>query len=134
MSPAYLPWRPWPSLCPQIKWSGAYCFCPVCFVNFDIRYNFWTESDRGFIFGMHTQLMMPFQLTPRLMTLWPWLWPFSDSCRQGHSVSQTHLDFFCVESYHEDNAKPSIPMTLIFDLWHWKSERFILSSWASYVQ
>ena len=35
----------------------------------------WTVRGRYFIFGMHTPLMMPFQMTPRSMTLWPWLWP-----------------------------------------------------------
>ena len=73
-------------LCPRIEWSGAYCFCPLCLsvclsvclfvclsvVNFNLRYNFWTVRDRDFIFGMHTPLM-----TPRSMTLWPWLWPWS---------------------------------------------------------
>ena len=64
---------------PRIEWSGAYCFCPVCLfvclsvclsvVNFNIHYNFWTLRDRGFIFGVHTQLMVPFQVTPRSMTL-----------------------------------------------------------------
>ena len=40
-----------------MEWSGAYCFCLVCFfvclsvVNFDIRYHFWTVRDRDFIFG-----------------------------------------------------------------------------------
>ena len=43
-------------------------------VNFNIRYNFWTVRGRDFIFGMHISLMMPFQMTPRSMTLWPWLW------------------------------------------------------------
>ena len=46
-------------------------------VNFNLRYNFWTMTDRVFIFGMNTPLMMPFQMTPRSMTLWPWLWPWS---------------------------------------------------------
>ena len=47
------------------------CFCPVCLsvVNFNIHYNFWTVRDRDFIFGMHTQLMMPVQMTPKSMTL-----------------------------------------------------------------
>ena len=38
------------------------------------------ELKRGngdFIFSMHTPLMKPFQMTPRSMTLWPWLWPWS---------------------------------------------------------
>ena len=34
-------------------------------VNFNLRYNFWTVRDRDFIFGMHTPLMTPFQMTPR---------------------------------------------------------------------
>ena len=41
-------------------------------VNFNLRYNFWTIRDRDFIFGMHTPLMTPFQMTPRSMTLWPY--------------------------------------------------------------
>ena len=50
---------------------------PVCLsvVNCNIRYNFWTVRDRGFIFAMLTQLMIPFRLTPRSMTFWHWLWP-----------------------------------------------------------
>ena len=60
-------------------WSS---FCPVCLsvclsvVNFNLRYNFWTIRGRDFIFGMHTPLMIPFQMTPRSMTLWPWLLTF----------------------------------------------------------
>ena len=38
-------------------------------VNFYIRYNFSTVRVRDFIFGMHTLLMMSFQMTPRSMTL-----------------------------------------------------------------
>ena len=34
--------------------------------------NFWTIRDRKFMFGMHTQLMKPFQMISRSMTLWPW--------------------------------------------------------------
>ena len=44
-------------------------------VNFNLRYNFWTVRGRDFLFGMHTLLLMHFQMTPRSMTLWPWLWP-----------------------------------------------------------
>ena len=44
-------------------------------VNIKIRYTFWTKRDRDFIFDMHTQLTTPFQMTPGLMTLWPWLLP-----------------------------------------------------------
>ena len=73
-------------------------------VNFNLRYNFWTVKDRDFIFGMHTPLMMPFQMAPRSMTLSPWLRPWSygknsffDFVAAGAycSVSQTPLDFLC---------------------------------------
>ena len=78
-------------LCPRIEWSGhivyapvsndrGILFCPVCLsellsvclsvVNFNLHYNIWTVRDRDFIFGMHTPLMMPFQMTPRSMALW----------------------------------------------------------------
>ena len=33
-------------------------------VNFNLRYNL-AVRDRDFIFGMHTPLMMPFQMSPR---------------------------------------------------------------------
>ena len=34
----------------------------VClFVNFNLRFTFWTVRDRDFIFGMHTPLMTPFK-------------------------------------------------------------------------
>ena len=45
---------------------GAIFFCPVCLfvylsvVKLYIHINFWTLGDKDFIFGMHTQLMMPF--------------------------------------------------------------------------
>ena len=52
-------------------------FVRLSVVNFNLHYNFWTVRDRDFIFGMHTPLMMSFQMTPRSMTLWPWLWPWS---------------------------------------------------------
>ena len=78
-------------LCPRIEWSGHIVYAPgsndrgilfssclfvcclsVCLsvVNFNLRYNIWTVRDRDFIFGMHTPLMMPFEMTPRSMTLW----------------------------------------------------------------
>ena len=52
-------------------------FVCLSVVNFNLGYNFRTVRDRDFIFGMHTPLMMPFQMTPSSMTLWPWLWPWS---------------------------------------------------------
>ena len=82
---------------------GAYCFCPVCLsvVNFNICYNFWTVRGRDFIFGMHTPLIMPFQMTLRSMTFMTLTLTFAlkiaflDFVAAGGivSVSQTHLDF-----------------------------------------
>ena len=81
-------------LCPRIERSGAYCFCLVCLsvVNFNLRYNFRTVRDKDFIFGMHTPLMMPFQMTPRSMTLCLDVDLeaknsfFRLCCRRGHTV------------------------------------------------
>ena len=36
--------------------------------NFNLGHNFWIVKDRDFIFGMHIQLVKPFQMTPRSMT------------------------------------------------------------------
>ena len=52
-------------------------FICLSFYNFNLRYYFWNLTDRDFIFDMHTQLMTPFQMIPRSMTMWPWLWPWS---------------------------------------------------------
>ena len=52
-------------------------FVCLSVINFNLHYNFWTVRDRDFIFGMHTPLMMPFQMIARSMTLWPWLRPWS---------------------------------------------------------
>ena len=41
---------------------------------FNFGHNFWTIRERDFIFHVHTQLMKPFKITPRSMTLWPWPW------------------------------------------------------------
>ena len=51
------------------------CLVYLSVVNFNLRYNFWKVRDRVFIFGLHTPLMMPFQMTPRSMNLLPWIWP-----------------------------------------------------------
>ena len=48
-------------------------------VNFNLCYSFLTVRDRDFIFGIHTPLMTPFQMTPRSTTLRPWLWPWSEN-------------------------------------------------------
>ena len=56
---------------------SACLFVCLSVVNFNIGCNFWAVRDRDFIFGKHTPLIIPFQMTPRSMTLWPWLWPWS---------------------------------------------------------
>ena len=92
-------------LCPGSNNGGGVLFLSCLFVclsvlNFNLRYNFWTVRGRDFIFGMHALLMVSFQITPRSMTLWPWLWARSSKYLFGirygwaHSVSQTHLDFW----------------------------------------
>ena len=51
---------------------------PVCLsvANCNLHYNFRTVIDRDFIFGMHTPLIIAFQMTLRSMTLWPSIWPW----------------------------------------------------------
>ena len=62
-------------------------------VNFNICYNFWTIRGRDFIFGMHTLLMKPFQMTPRSMTL-TLTFALKNVATGGIvSVSQTPIDF-----------------------------------------
>ena len=56
--------HPWDSffLCPGIESLAHVVFVLSAFlsvVNFNVRYNFWIVRDRDFIFGLHTQLMMP---------------------------------------------------------------------------
>ena len=41
-------------------------FVCLSVVNINIRYNFGTVRDRDFIFGMHTQLTLPFQMTRKM--------------------------------------------------------------------
>ena len=80
-------------------------FICLSVVNFNLRYNFWTIRERDFIIGMHTPLMIPSQMSPRSMTLWPCdhvtlklkiafstLLPPGAYC----CVSQTPLDFFYI--------------------------------------
>ena len=43
--------------------------CLHFFVNFNILSYFWTIRDEDFTIGMHTPLMIPFQMTPRSKTL-----------------------------------------------------------------
>ena len=84
---------------PPDRMIGGILLSCLFVVNFNLRYNFWTVRDRDFIFGMHTPLMMPFQMTPRSMTLtftFVLKIAFLDFVAAGGivSVSQTHLGFF----------------------------------------
>ena len=64
--------------------SGAYCFCPVCrsvvlsfwppLWNFNLANNFWTVSDRAFIFHMIIPCYKNFPWVPLFFTLLPWPW------------------------------------------------------------
>ena len=47
--------------------------CLTMSVNVILSYNFSTIRGRNFTFGMCAPLIMPFWMTPRLMSLWPWL-------------------------------------------------------------
>ena len=75
-------------LCPRMEWWGYIVFIlSVCFfnclsvcmsaVNSYLCYTFFNVRDRDFRFDMHFPQMTPFQMTPRSMTLWPWLWHWS---------------------------------------------------------
>ena len=94
--------------------SGAYSFCPVCDSvsdcdsvclwlcgkNFNLGHNFWTVKDRDSIFGIHTQLINPFQMTPRSMTLWPWPWyPILDFVAAGAFVFHKHIRLLISKNY-----------------------------------
>ena len=64
-------------LCPRNGIRGYLVFVlSVCHSvlkkNFNFNHNFWTIRDRDFIFGMYIELMKPFQMTPKLITSWPW--------------------------------------------------------------
>ena len=68
------------------------------YFNFNLSYNFWTLRDRDLIFGMHTPLMMPFQITPRSMSLWPSLCTknsfFRHCCHRGGGGGIVFHSFF----------------------------------------
>ena len=61
----------------------------------------WLLNNNGlkllYVFGMNTPLMKLFQMTSRLMTLWPSQWPlflkylFWPCCCQGHHASKSFL-------------------------------------------
>ena len=60
------------SLFVPVSWYSTILMPEIVFVlsvsqlsTFNIRYNCWTVGDRDFIYGMHTQLMVSFQMTPR---------------------------------------------------------------------
>ena len=68
-------------------------------INFNLGHNFWIVRERDFIFGMHTQLMEPIQMTPKSMNLWPCPWPlyyysqYGLCCHRGHSCFTKHPFF-----------------------------------------
>ena len=69
--------------------------------NFNLGHNLWTVRDRDFTFGIPTQPMKPFQMTPRWMTLWHWPWPLYYNSQiwtfvaaGGIRVSQTYPFLF----------------------------------------
>ena len=62
---------------PVFVLSVCVCVCPSVAKKFNLNHNFWTVINIDFIFGIHTQLMKPFQMAPNSMTLWPWLWPLN---------------------------------------------------------
>ena len=66
--------------------------------NFNIGHNFWPVWDKDCIFGMHIQLMKPYQLTsgalvPLTMTFILKISNFVFFAARGICVSQTHLIF-----------------------------------------
>ena len=84
----------------------------VCLLStLNLRYNFWTVRDRDFIFGMHAYStndalsndtkvndLVTLTLTSKLKI------PFSTLLPPGHSVSQTHLDFYLRLPFLEMNT------------------------------
>ena len=88
-------------------------FVCLSVVNFNIPYNFWTVRDRDFIFGMHTPLMMPFQMTPTDQVQWPCDLDFDLCsknsffglcCRQGHSPCFTNTPWFFFIAMYGNNV------------------------------
>ena len=63
------------SVCLFFCLSVCLSVCLLSTLTFAITFELKRGGD--FIFSMHTPLMKPFQMTPRSMTLWPWLWPWS---------------------------------------------------------
>ena len=54
-------------------------YLPVCLwkKTFYLGHNFGTLRERDLIFGMHTHLIKPNQMTSRSMILWHWPWPLT---------------------------------------------------------
>ena len=87
---------------------GAYCFCPVCrsvflsfsppFWNFNLANNFWTVSDRAFIFHMIIPCDKNFPWVSLFFTLLPWPW----------SLTQIFENFNLVNNFWTVNARALI--------------------------
>ena len=82
--------------------SRFYFVC-LSFLNYILHYTFKSLEIETSYWAcilhlcMHIPIMMPYQMTPRPMTLWLWLWPvclnnfFNFLLLMGHNISQTHL-------------------------------------------
>ena len=63
-----------------IVFGLSVCLTVCLFVrgkNFNIGHNFWTVSDRAFIFHMCIPCDKTFPLIPKFLTSWPWPWPLT---------------------------------------------------------
>ena len=73
------------------------CYPVTLAKKINLGHNFWTVRDKDFIFGMHTQLIKPFQMTPKYITLTATfilkLANIGLCCRWGHSCF-TNTPFF----------------------------------------
>ena len=88
----------------------------------NLGHNFWPVKDRGFIFHMHTQLMKPFQMTPMVMTLWPW--PWSLTLKRGRAFI-FHMYISC------DEAFPIMPKVWTSWPWSWPLTYISKQNWES---
>ena len=79
---------------PQIEWSGAYHFCPVCPVFGHLCQNFLAhEMENSYL-----EYRLPYQITLRSITIWPWQWVYAeisilDFAAFGGMVFHKHISF-----------------------------------------
>ena len=86
--------------------------------NFNLGHNFWNVRNIDFTFGMHTQLMKPFQMTPRSMTLTVSfilkIANFGLCCHRGHSCFTNTPVLFFLEDWYMYNC-----YFMIFKYWYY---------------